>query len=68
LPLRKQNSKRPLPSWWRYLQAHLRDAVEIVDSLFERLLPKSIYAVTAEGFKLNLVLIMLALSISRLAA
>lgn len=67
LPMRKCNSKRPLPPWMHYLQAHFRKAVETAGSLLERLLPKSIYAVTAEGFELKLVLFVLALSISRLS-
>lgn len=66
LPMRKQNSKRPFPPWMRYLQAHFRKTVETSGSLLERLLPKSIHAVTAEGFELKLVLFVLALSISRL--
>jgi hypothetical protein len=66
LPMRKRNSKRLFPSWMRYLQAHFRKAVETTGSLLERLLPKSIHAVTAEGFELKLVLFILALSISRL--
>jgi len=66
LPMRKQNSKRPFPPWLRYLQAHFRKRVETTGSLLERLLPKSIHAVTAEGFELKLVLFILALSISRL--
>lgn len=66
LPMRKYNSKRPFPPWMRYLQAHFRKAVETTGSLLERLLPKSIHAVTAEGFELKLVLFVLALSISRL--
>lgn len=66
LPMRKRNSKRPLPPWQHYLQAHFRKAVETAGSLLERLLPKSIHAVTAEGFELKLVLFILALSFSRL--
>ena len=66
LPMRKHNSKRPFPPWMRYLQAHFRKAVETTGSLLERLLPKSIHTVTAEGFELKLVLFILALSISRL--
>jgi len=66
LPMRKCNSKRPVPPWMHYLQAHYRKAVETAGSLLERLLPKSIHAVTAEGFELKLVLFVLALSISRL--
>ena len=66
LPLRKCNSKRPVPPWMHYLQAHYRKAVETAGSLLERLLPKSIHAPTAAGFELKLVLVMLALCISRL--
>ena len=48
------------------LQAHFRKAVETTRSLLERLLPKLIHTVTAEEFKLKLVLFVLSLSISRL--
>jgi hypothetical protein len=65
LPMRKHNSKRLLPSWMCYLQAHLRKAVETTRGLLECLFPKSIHAVTTEGFELKLVLFVLALSISR---
>lgn len=68
LPMRKSNSKRPFPPWMQYLQAHFRKAVETAGSLLERLLPKSIHAVTAQGFELKLALFVLALSISRLPA
>jgi len=67
LPIRKHNSKRSLPPWMRYLQAYFRKAVETTGSLLERLLPKSIHAVTAEGFELKLVLFVLALCISRVS-
>ena len=67
MPMRKSNSKRPFPPWTRYLQAHFRKAVETTGSLLERILPKSIHTVTAEGFELKLVLFVLALSISRLS-
>jgi hypothetical protein len=66
LPLRKSNSKRPVPPWAHYLQAHYRKAVETAGSLLERLLPKSIHAVTAQGFELKVVLFVVALSFSRL--
>ena len=66
LPMRKHNSKRPFPPWMRYLQAYFRKAVETTGSLLERLLPKSIHAVTAEGFELKVVLFVLARSINRL--
>jgi hypothetical protein len=66
MPMRKSNSKRPFPPWTRFLQAHFRKAVETTGSLLERILPKSIHSVTAEGFELKLVLFILAVSISRL--
>lgn len=66
LPMRKSNSKRPLPPWWRYLQAVWRKGVETAGSLLERFLPKSIHAVTAQGFELKVVLFVLAVSIDRL--
>jgi hypothetical protein len=64
LPMRKRNSKRPLPPWMRYLQAYYRKRVETAGSLLERLLPKSIHAVTAAGFELKLCLFMTALSLN----
>jgi hypothetical protein len=66
LPYRKKNSKRPLPPWWVYLQHHYRKMIETTGSLFERLLPRSIHAVTQQGFELKIVLFILALSFSYL--
>lgn len=66
LPMRKSNSKRPVPPWMHYLQAHYRKAVETAGSLLERLLPKHIHAVTAQGFELKVVLFVVALSLNRL--
>jgi hypothetical protein len=65
LPLRKRNSKRPVPPWMHYLQAHYRKAVETAGSLLERLMPKSIHAVTPQGFELKVVLFVLALSFNQ---
>ena len=66
LPIHKHNSKRSFPPRMRYLQTHFRWAVETKGSLLERLLPKSIHTVAAEGFELKLVLFLIALSVSRL--
>lgn len=63
-PMRKANSKRPEPPWMRYLQAVYRKTIETTGSLVERLLPKSIHAVTAAGFELKVVLFVLACSIN----
>ena len=62
--MRKKNSKRPVPPWIRYLQQHYRQMVETAGSMIERLLPKSIHAVTAQGFELKVVLFILASSIN----
>ncbi len=63
-PIRKKNSKRPVPPYLAYLQARGRKIVETTGSLIERLLPKSIHAVTSRGFELKLMLFVLACSVS----
>ena len=65
-PFRKNNSKRPVPPWVRFLQHHYRKIVETSASLVERLLPKHIHATNTAGFELKLILFMLALSFGRL--
>jgi hypothetical protein len=64
IPIRKRNSKRPLPPWMHYLQAVHRKIIETTGSLIERLLPKSIHAVTPQGFELKVVLFCLACSVN----
>jgi hypothetical protein len=64
LPLRKKNSHRPVPAYMTYLQASVRKIVETTGSLIERLMPKSIHAVTAKGFELKVALFVLACSIN----
>lgn len=66
-PDRKKNSKRPLPAWLQFFLRHYRNQVETAGSLIERLLPKSIHAVTAKGFELKVILFVLASSINCLA-
>lgn len=61
-PMRRENSKRTFEAWVRYLQHHYRKRIETTISLFERLLPKSIHAVTARGFELKVFLFILACS------
>ena len=60
----RRNSTRPFLPYIRYLQHHYRKRVETAGSLIERLLPKSIHAVTAAGFELKVVLFVLAFSIN----
>src|SRR5512133_480767 len=64
LPLRKKNSLRPVPAFMTYFQASIRKIVETTGSLIERLLPKSIHAVTARGFEIKVALFVLACSIN----
>ena len=63
-PDRKKNSKRPMPPWLHFFLRHYRNQVETAGSLIERLLPKSIHAVTAKGFELKVILFVLASSIN----
>ena len=62
LPLRKKNSKRGVAAYVAYLQQYYRKRIETAFSSFERLLPKSIHAVTARGFELKVFLFVLACS------
>jgi len=64
IPLRKKNSLRPVPAYMTYFQARIRKIIETTGSLIERLLPKSIHAVTAKGFAIKVALFVLACSIN----
>jgi hypothetical protein len=64
LPFRKKNSKRAVPGYVYYLQNTHRKMIETTGSLIERTLPKSIHAVTTQGFELKVVLFVLACSIN----
>lgn len=66
LPLRKSNSKRPIKPWVHYLLSSYRKVIETAGSMIERLLPKSIHAVTARGFELKVALFVLSFSITYL--
>lgn len=66
LPQRKKNSRRALPAWVAYLQQHYRKRIETSFSALERRLPKSIHAVTAQGFELKVFLFVLTLSLDPL--
>jgi hypothetical protein len=61
-PIRKKSSTRTLPSYIAYVQHYYRKRIETVGSLIERMLPKTIHAVTAEGFELKVFLFVLAYS------
>lgn len=64
LPMRKANSTRPVPAWVAYLQTRSRKIIETAGSQIDRLMPRSIHAVTAQGFELKVMLFVLAYSIS----
>jgi hypothetical protein len=63
-PIRRKNSTRMLPPYSAYVQHYYRKRIETVGSLLERMLPKTIHAVTAEGFELKVFLFVLAYSIN----
>jgi hypothetical protein len=50
-PMRKTHSTRAVPPWTAYVQHYYRKKIATVGSLIERMLPKSIHAVTATGFE-----------------
>jgi len=64
LPIRKKNSKRGVPAYVAFIQHYYRKMIETAGSLIERMLPKSIHAVTAKGFELKVVLFVVAYSIN----
>ncbi|MDF5734093.1 MAG: IS982 family transposase [Rhizonema sp. PD38] len=52
--MRKKNSKRQDEPWNQYIKQHLRHYIETVFSSITRVFPKSIHAVTYQGFLLKL--------------
>jgi Transposase DDE domain len=66
IPIRKKNSKRPVPPWVHYLRSSYRKLIETTGSLIEQLLPKHIHAVTAKGFELKVATFVLACSVNYL--
>ncbi len=65
-PIRKKNSTRAVPPYITYVQHYHRKMIDTVGSLIERMLPKTIHAVTAEGFELKIFLFVLAHSFNYL--
>jgi hypothetical protein len=62
--MRKKNSKRALPPDVSFVQHYHRKRIETAGSLIEQLLPKSIHAVTPQGFELKVALFVIAYSVS----
>jgi Transposase DDE domain len=63
LPMRKKNSKRTLPPYLSFVQSSRRKRVDTAGSLLEQLFPKSIHAVTSQGFELKVALFVIASSL-----
>jgi hypothetical protein len=64
LPMRKKNSKRALSPSLSFVQSYYRKRVETAGSLIVQLLPKSIHAVTSQGFELKVALFVIASSLN----
>jgi Transposase DDE domain len=64
VPMRKKNSKRALPPSISFVQSYHRKRVETAGSLIAQLLPKSIHAVTSQGFELKVALFVIASSLN----
>jgi DDE family transposase len=64
LPIRKKNSKRALSPAISFVQRYHRKRVETAGSLIAQLLPKSIHAVTSQGFALKVALFVIASSLN----
>jgi len=64
LPIRKKNSKRALSPSIAFVQSYHRKRVETAGSLIAQLLPKSIHAVTPQGFELKVALFVIASSLN----
>jgi Transposase DDE domain len=64
LPMRKKNSKRAVSPSISFVQSYHRKRVETAGSLIAQLLPKSIHAVTSQGFELKVALFVIASSLN----
>src|SRR5262245_22446540 len=64
LPIRKKNSKRAVSPSLSFVQSYHRKRVETAGSLITQLLPKSIHAVTSQGFELTVALFVIASSLN----
>lgn len=61
--MRKRNSKRPDSPWVAYIKQHLRHPIETVFSGITQRFPKSIHAVTMDGFLLKVTAFILAFTL-----
>ena len=63
---RRSNSKRPREPWQTFLIQHFRKGVETTISQITERFPKSIHAVTAQGFALKLLLFVFTHTLAQL--
>lgn len=63
--MRKANSKRQDPPWTQYYKQSIRHRIETVFSQITRCFPKSIHAVTFEGFLLKLLAFIFAFTLEQ---
>jgi len=68
LPKRKSNSKRKDEPWMDYLKQQVRKMIETHFSCIKAKMPRSIHAVTAEGFYLKVALFVIAYTFEKIAA
>jgi Transposase DDE domain len=64
LPLRKKNAQRAVSPALCFVQSYYRKRVETAGSRIVQLLPKSIHAVTSQGFELKVALFVIASSLN----
>lgn len=65
LPIRKKNSKRKGGGFLAKIRRRKRKVIETVFSCIEKLMPRSIHAVTKAGFELKMTLFVLAYALAR---
>jgi hypothetical protein len=65
-PIRKKNSKRGGGSFLAKIRQKKRKTIESMFSCIEKLMPRSIHAVTKAGFELKVTLFILAFGVSKL--
>jgi hypothetical protein len=62
VPMRKKNSQRALPPYVSFVQHYYRKRIETAGSLIQQMLPRSIHAVTPQGFELKVALFVVPLA------
>jgi len=67
IPLRKKNSKRQGSTFFAKIRRKKRKIIETAFSCIEKLMPRSIHAVTKIGFELKIMLFVLAYAFNKVA-